>query len=180
MKSLLDVEHFGAIDADNDELLLVLRVYQSRKSKDLAAGSKFENIDLNNARTEYSSYLMNELDDEIHKHLPNYQDLVELLRTVGVWQFSPQEFEKQFGHAKAATTLSPVTEALEQLYDFSLLGFYRPGGKGYGGSEYVFKYKEPKTRFEPSSTRFRVHPGLIDVLGLKRFTVGESENAAET
>lgn len=156
----------------------VLRQYQSRKSKDPRAGNKFENIDLNNARTEYSSYLMNELDDEIHKHLPHYQDLVELLRKVGVWQFSPEEFEKQYSQARVAAQLGPVTEALEQLYDFSLLGFYRPGGKGYGGSEYVFKYKEPKTRFEPSSTRFRVHPGLIDVLGLKRFTVGEPENGA--
>ena len=69
-----------------------------------------------------------------------------------------------------------VTEALEDLYEFSLLGFYRPGGKGYGGSEYVFKYKEPKTKFDGSSTRYRVHPGLIDVLGLKRFTVAEAED----
>ena len=156
----------------------VLRQYQSRKAKDSAAGDKFDNIDLNNARTEYSNYLMNELDDEIHKHLPYYQDLIELLRKVGVWQFAPEEFSKHFNQAKLAAKLASANEALEQLYEFSLLGFYRPGGKGYGGSEYVFKYKEPKTRFEHSATRFRVHPGLIDVLGLKRFTVGESEDGA--
>lgn len=154
----------------------VLRQYQSRKSKESAAGDKFENIDLNNARSEYSNYLMNELDDEIHKHLPHYQDLVELLRKVGVWQFAPEEFAKHYSQAKFAAQVGSVNDALEQLYDFSLLGFYRPGGKGYGGSEYVFKYKEPKTKFELTSTRFRVHPGLIDVLGLKRFTVGESDD----
>lgn len=151
----------------------VLRQYQSRKGKDAAVGDRFENIDLNSARTEYSSYLMNELDDEIHKHLPHYEQHVELLRKVGVWQFTPDEFTKQYGQAGLAGSAS---EALEELYEFSLLGFYRPGGKGYGGSEYVFKYKEPKTKFESSSTRFRVHPGLIDVLGLKRFTVGEQDD----
>jgi hypothetical protein len=122
---------------------------------------------------------MNELDDEIHKHLPYYQDLVELVRKIGVWQFSVEEFAKQYHQARIAAAVGSVPDALQQLYDFSLLGFYRPGGRGYGGSEYVFKYKEPKTRFDPSAARFRFHPGLIDVLGLKRFTVAGSENEGE-
>lgn len=153
---------------------LVLRQYKLRKRKDAAAGDKFENIDLNSARNEYSAYLLQELDDEIHKHLPHYQELIQILRKVGVWQFAPQEFGKQYGQSQAATQLGSTMESLEQLYEFSLIGFYRPGGKGYGGSEYVFKYKEPRTKFDGSSTRFRVHPGLIDVLGLKRFTVGDA------
>jgi hypothetical protein len=157
----------------------VLHQYQLRKAHDATAGDRFENVDLNNARTEYSNYLMNELDDEIHKHLPYYQDLVELVRKIGVWQFSVEEFARQYNQAKIAAEVSSVVDALQQLYDFSLLGFYRPGGRGYGGSEYVFKYKEPKTRFDASAARFRVHPGLIDVLGLKRFTVAGSEDGDE-
>ncbi len=153
----------------------VLRQYKARKAQDGGAPERFENIDLNSARTEYSDYLMNELDDEIHKHLPHYRDLVELLRRIGVWQFTLEDFEKQSSGGGTAG----VRVALQELYDFSLIGFYRPGGRGYGGSEYVFKYKEPRTRLDSAATRFRTHPGLIDVLGLKRFTVGSGEGQAE-
>ena len=60
------------------------------------------------------------------------------------------------------------SEAIERLYEFSFVGFYRAGGRGFGGSEYVFKYREPRTRFDSTALRFRVHPGLIEVMGLKR------------
>jgi hypothetical protein len=151
----------------------VLKQYKARKAADPNVGDRFENIDLNNARTEYSNYLMNELDDEIHKHLPHYQELVEALRTIGVWQFTFEEFERQA--TSGGTKPEAARAVLQELYDFSLVGFYRPGGRGYGGSEYVFRYKEPRTRLDPAAGRFRIHPGLIDVLGLKRFTVASGE-----
>lgn len=157
----------------------VLRQYKTRRANDDAVPNQFENIDLNNARTEYSSYLMNELDDEIHKHLPHYQELVELLRSIGVWQFTFGELEKHFDASAKLADQGSAKDLLQELYDFSLVGFYRPGGRGYGGSEYVFRYKEPRTRLDPAAARFRTHPGLIDVLGLKRFTVGAGENAEE-
>jgi len=62
---------------------------------------------------------------------------------------------------------------LEKLYSYSIIGFYRAGGRGYGGSEYVFRYKEPRTKFDPTAFRFRVHPGLVEVLGLKKSTAAE-------
>jgi hypothetical protein len=148
----------------------VLKQYQARIAGTADPSPRFENVDLNNARVDYSTYLMNELDDEVHKHLPHYPALVEVLRLVGVWQFDFEQFERHYD-------ANPVPDhgaraALQDLFDFSLVGFYRPGGRGYGGSEYVFKYKEPRTRLDPAATRFRIHPGLIDVLGLKRFTMG--------
>jgi len=158
----------------------VLNRYKIRKVQANGVPNHFENIDLNDARIEYSTYLMNELDDKIHKHLPHYEDLVELLRNIGVWQFGPQEFEAKYG--EMAPTLSKPAgpkAALQELYDFSLIGFYRPGGRGYGGSEYVFKYKEPRTRLDLAASRFRIHPGLIEVLGLKKFTVSAGEGAGE-
>ncbi|MDZ1678454.1 hypothetical protein M2X72_21300, partial [Klebsiella pneumoniae] len=60
------------------------------------------------------------------------------------------------------------SEALEELYDYSFIGFYKAGGSGYGGSEYVFKYRDSRASFSHASTRFRIHPGLIEVLGLKK------------
>ncbi|MFN4310828.1 MAG: P-loop ATPase, Sll1717 family [Ferrovibrio sp.] len=153
----------------------VLRQYQAREKGRSVSAGMFENIDLHNARTEYSGYLINELDDEIHKHLPHYEKLVELLRAIGVWQFTFADFEKQYDANSDFQQKETAKTILQELYEFSLIGFYRPGGRGYGGSEYVFKYKEPKTRFDPQAVRFRIHPGLIEVFGLKRFTVGAAE-----
>lgn len=71
-----------------------------------------------------------------------------------------------------------LDKVLEDLFEFSIIGFYRVGGKGYGGSEYVFRYKEPRVAFDIGAPRFRIHPGFIDALGLKRFTVTEEPPAA--
>ncbi len=156
---------------------VVLKTYRARVKENLGADhGKFENPDLHNARPEYSDYLLAELDDEIHKHIPKYHDYLELIRALGVWQFTSEEFADVHGK-RAGADLPDVTTILSELYHYSLIGFYRPGGRGYGGSEYVFRYKEPRTRFDPTSTRFRVHTGLIDVLGLKRFSTGETTEA---
>jgi hypothetical protein len=104
---------------------------------------------------------------------------MELLRSIGVWQFTFEELEKCFFASPKLANQGSAKDLLQELYDFSLIGFYRPGGRGYGGSEYVFKYKEPRTRLDSAATRFRTHPGLIDVLGLKRFSLGVGENVEE-
>ena len=153
----------------------VLAQYKHRKNQDASAGEKFENVDLNEARSDYSNYLISELDDEIHKHLPYHEGLIELLRKIGVWQFTSDEFNAEY--AKEPLPNVSAEDALKRLYEFSFIGFYRPGGGGYGGSEYVFKYKEPKIRFDSTSSRFRIHVGLIEVLGLKRHG-GRSVEAA--
>ena len=151
---------------------VVLKQYKGRvKQTPDGDHGKFENPDLHNARPEYSDYLLAELDDEIHKHIPKYKDYLELLRALGVWQFTRDELVA-LHEKRAGEDLPPVDSILGELYHYSLIGFYRPGGRGYGGSEYVFRYKEPRTRFDPTAARFRVHTGLIDVLGLKRFSAG--------
>ena len=59
---------------------------------------------------------------------------------------------------------------LKDLFDYSVVGFYRAGGGGYGGAEYIFKYNEPRAQFDQSSTKYRLHLGLVDVLGLKKYS----------
>lgn len=150
----------------------ILKQYQIRSQADPAV-SKIENVDINNARGEYSDYLERELDDEIHKHLPHYTDLLDLVRKIGFWQFSLESFSEQYDASTLVEKIGTPLQALQELYDFSLIGFYRPGGGGYGGSEYIFKYKDARVRFDSTATRFRVHPGLIDALGLKKSTFKE-------
>ena len=128
---------------------------------------KVDNVDVHNARIEYSEYFLREIDDEVHKHLPDYEKHLNVLRALGKWQFEKTEFEEAFAAQYPTSPLSPL-EALERLFDFCFIGFYRAGGRGFGGSEYAFKYREPRIRFDQTSSRYRIHPGLIEVMGLKR------------
>lgn len=145
----------------------VLQQYTARKHTTPDIESFLDNIDVNGGRVEYSNYLKNELDDEIHKHVPDYKEYLEMLRAVGTWHFERKQFEDQWT-ARKREDREGAEGALQELFTFSVVGYYRPGGRGYGGSEYVFRYKEPVSKFDPTATRFRVHPGLIDYLGLKR------------
>ncbi len=70
------------------------------------------------------------------------------------------------------TAGSSTGDILADLYRFSIIGFYRAGGKGLGGAEWVYRYREPGTAFDVNAGKFRVHTGLLDVLGLKKFTWG--------
>lgn len=144
----------------------ILKQYKTRV-KEQGDDGPFENQDIHSARVEYSNYFINELDDEIHKHIPDYKDYLEVLRKLGSWHFDRDSFESEFQSSFFQSKRS-AQEVLADLYAFSVIGFYRPGGRGYGGSEYVFMYKEPQTQFDSSASRFRVHPGLLEVLGLKR------------
>lgn len=129
--------------------------------------NRIDNVDVHNARIDYSEYLLREIDDEVHKHLPDYEKHLNVLRALGKWQFDRGEYEEAFKRHYEESVITSG-EALENLYEFSFVGYYRAGGRGFGGSEYIFKYREPRTRFDNTATRFRVHPGLIEVMGLKR------------
>jgi hypothetical protein len=147
----------------------VLRQYKNRVSTEgITDNLKFDNLDVNKARTEYSHYFLNELDDEIYKHIPKYKDYLEIFKTIGVLQFSKEEYLDAFSRKKELSASNPM-DVLKELFEFSIIGFYRAGGKGYGGSEYVYKYKESKAQFDESAQKLRLHPGLMDVLGLKKY-----------
>lgn len=126
-----------------------------------------DNIDIHNARVEYSEYFLKEIDDEVHKHLPDYQRHLDVLRALGKWQFDRSEYEEMFKQHYPDAKLS-AAQALEALYDYSFIGYYKAGGRGFGGAEYMFSYRELRNRFDATSTRFRIHPGLIEVMGVKR------------
>lgn len=149
----------------------VLDRYKERNRGKETDSTRFSNEDVHTARIEYSEYLGAELDDEIHKHLPEYKRYLDLLRSIGGWQFESKLFETRASNRPDLIHGETPVSVLEKLYNYSIIGFYRAGGRGYGGSEYVFRYKEPRTKFDSTALRFRVHPGLIEVLGLKKVTV---------
>ncbi|MEQ0519079.1 hypothetical protein ABLX75_21095 [Klebsiella sp. JB_Kp010] len=128
---------------------------------------KIDNVDVHNARYDYSEYFLREIDDEVHKHFPEYERYLDVLRAIGTWQFDKSSFESILSQVYPRSDKT-ASEALEELYDYSFIGFYKAGGSGYGGSEYIFKYRDTRTSFSHASNRFRIHPGLIEVLGLKK------------
>jgi hypothetical protein len=151
-------------------------ILYSYKRKTSADGTdqpeSFQNEHLHDAKQAYSSYFLNELDDEIHKHIPNYRNYFEVFRSIGVVQFDRDVYVAAF-NARKKQDPSLDKEAimvLKELYEFSVVGFYRAGGQGFGGAEYVYRYKNPRVQFDPTAQNFRLHLGLMDVLGLKRFS----------
>ncbi len=103
--------------------------------------------------------------------MPCYKDYLEVFKSIGVLQFSHEDFEKNFHEKKQIFSSLPADSSiiLKELFEFSLLGFYQAGGSGYGGSAYVFKYIDNRAQFNPS-TKYKLHPGLTEVLGLKQYS----------
>jgi hypothetical protein len=149
-----------------------LQQYKQRRVKTPDSQQKIVNADVINARGDYSDYLLRELDDEIHKHVPDYKMYIALLRSLGIQSFEREKFVEMCKAKPEFTAGSAEGDILAALYRFSIIGFYRAGGKGLGGAEWVFRYREPGTAFDVNASKFRVHTGLLDVLGLKKFTWG--------
>ncbi|MFE9335118.1 P-loop ATPase, Sll1717 family [Streptomyces sp. NPDC006925] len=139
----------------------ILRQY---KAPLFDAGSQFDNQVVHEARSGYSDYLLNELDDEIAKHVPKYKEYLEVLKEIGSVHFPLEDFANSFERRESLAGIDPVS-ALGQLFEFSIVGYLKPGGRG-GGSEYVWRYRDPRARFNTSAEVFRVHPGFKEALDL--------------
>jgi hypothetical protein len=125
------------------------------------------------AQVTYSDYLYRELEDEIHKHLPQYEFYIEVLKNLEALQFTRSDFLDAWDRRKSLLSGEDKPDlAMQQLFEFSVIGFYSPGGGG-GGSEYVWKYRSPRNAFNENAAHFRVHSGFKDVMGLKKFTRSE-------
>lgn len=98
---------------------------------------------------------------------------MEVLKNLESLQFKKEDFLEAWEKRKSLLTQADHPElAMKQLYEFSLIGCYSPGGGG-GGAEYVFKYKDRRSTFNENASQFRVHSGFKDVLGLKKYVRSE-------
>lgn len=125
-----------------------------------------ENQDIASARPGYSEYLVNELDDEIHEVFPEWRRYLEALRRVHTVRFRKADFEAAFAALRLERFELSPDDALELLYRFSVIGFTKIGGGGYGGSAIAFRYRSPTVSFDPAAPHFNVHLGLKEALEL--------------
>ena len=131
--------------------------------------TQFDNGSVHAAREAYSDYLLNELDDEIAKHVPVYKEYLEVLKSLGTEKFVLAAFVDKWDARGGVAEKTPL-EALGHLFEFSVVGYLKSGGRG-GGSEYVWRYRDPRARFDSTADTYRVHPGFKEALDL---TLGRS------
>ena len=150
----------------------VLRAYKARGG---SPDGKLGNKDLIAARTPYSEYLLKELSDEIFKHVPAYRDYIDILKSLEALQFTREEFDQAcVRRADLLVNGASSLHVLRQLFEFSVVGYQKTGGVG-GGSEYIWRYIDPTIRLDDAATSFRIHFGLMEALGLKKFRRGDPD-----
>ncbi len=130
----------------------------------------FLNEDIVAARDEYSTYLKNELDDEILPHWPQWEEALQALSDVGTITFERGEFENNYKKRSSSKNLIDADHALELLYRFSVVGYERRSG--YGGSSWTFQYTDPGAGYDRNANRFKIHPGLKEYAKLREARQG--------
>lgn len=125
----------------------------------------FDNDDIQKARTPYSRYLKQELDDEIGPHWPQWSEALQACSELSRLTFSKDKFIEVYNRRKSNTNSILAEEALELLYRYSVIG-YR-GGFGKGGSGWVFQYTDPDAGWDNGAKSFKVHLGLKEFAKLR-------------
>lgn len=125
-----------------------------------------DNQDIANARPQYSEYVVSELDDEIHEVFPEWRQYLNVLRRIHTMRFARSTFDTEFAELKLDKLDMSIDDVLDLLYRFSVIGFAKIGGAGFGGSAIAFRYKDPSVNFDPAARTFTVHAGLKEALEL--------------
>ena len=148
-------------------LNLVLEQAKIRLQSNNDTIDKITNEDIHNIRTKYSTYLFEELKDEISSKYPDFNNYLEIIRNIHRVTFTRDDFFANYETTKNRICINESPDTiLERLYEFSIIGFYKPGGGGYGGSEYRFQYKSDFQTFNPQARNFKVHSGFKEYLEL--------------
>ncbi|MBA5983628.1 hypothetical protein HT737_29880, partial [Pseudomonas sp. MD195_PC81_125] len=125
----------------------------------------FINKDIVESRREYSTYLRRELHDEISPHWAEWEDSLRIISKIGLLSFARVTFEQRYTQSISPQSDRTSEQALETLYEYSVIGAYR--ASGYGGKKWVYRYSEPGEAWDSSGSLFKVHLGLKEHLALK-------------
>lgn len=124
------------------------------------------NDDIRSIQKEYSIYLYDEIKDETHVKYPNFDKYLEILRSIHTISFTQEMYEINYKSIKQRyPDIDSKEDILRILYEYGIIGFYKPGGGGAGGSEYCYIYKSFQP-FNPRAERFKIHMGFKEYLEL--------------
>lgn len=149
------------LDRPRDVISFINFVLERKKCKDL-----LNNEDISNARSEYSNYFKEELDDEIKAHWPQWEESINALRDIGYVTFLKSQFEEEYNkRLSEKNQIKDANTALEKLFEYSVVGYKRP--KSGGGSGWIYQYKDRTATFDARAESFKVHLGLSEFANLR-------------
>jgi hypothetical protein len=108
--------------------------------------------DVRSAELAFSTYLVDELDDEISATEPEWKTYLELLRRVGRSAFTRAELVACLAEIESPP---PAHTILGLLYKFGLIGFATRGR-----AEVLYRHRRPAITLDPKAESYQVHPGL--------------------
>lgn len=125
----------------------------------------FDNEDIQLAREPYSRYLKQELDDELGPHWDKWAEALQACSEISTITFSRDVFVEAYERRKSKKNFVDSDDALELLYQFSVVGYRR--GIGKGGSGWVFQYSDPHAGYDNGASLLKVHLGLKEYAKLR-------------
>lgn len=135
------------------------------KERNSASPLIFLNEDIVSSREDYSSYLKQELDDEIRPHWAFWDEALQSCSAISTITFERADFEREYAQRRSSKNDITASEALAFLYRFSVIGYERRSG--YGGSSWAFQYTDPEAGWDNVANRFKVHLGLKEYAKLR-------------
>ncbi len=123
------------------------------------------NKDITHARTSYSLFLKNELDDEIGPHWSTWDEALTTCSAISTITFQRHQFVDEYNKRKSKENNVSADDALNYLYQYSVIGY--ESRSGYGGSSWIFNYLNPESGWDSNATRFKVHAGLKEYAKLR-------------
>lgn len=106
-----------------------------------------------------------ELDDELGPHWEKWSEALQVFSELVTITFSRDDFIESYDRRKSKKNEVSAEDALETLYQFSIIGYRR--GIGSGGSGWVFQYTDPQAGWDNGASRLKVHPGLKEFAKLR-------------
>lgn len=147
------------------DIIQFLNFALDKALKELPDSDIFDNDDIQSAREPYSRYLKQELDDEIGPHWERWSEALQACSELATITFSRDDFHRAYKKRRSNKNLYDADEALEMLYDFSVIGYRR--GIGSGGSGWVFQYTDPDAGWDNGASKLKVHLGLKEFAKLR-------------
>jgi hypothetical protein len=116
------------------------------------------------AEDAYSSYLRQELRDEVFSHHPDADRWLELLRRIGTQTFELIAFDKECSASSDLLSGTGQGSVLKIFYNFGVIGCANRGAATE--DEVYWTYDEPSRPLDIGAPFFQVHPGLQKNLGI--------------
>jgi hypothetical protein len=126
--------------------------------------ARIETADVYDGENSYSDHMYNELDDEMHKQIPDARELMQTIQDIGSTRFTLEEWLSALSSRNVGVTREIAKQKLMVLFNYSVVGVPRSGGAG-GGTKIIYYYNG--RLLQPDfGGQITVHPSLKKPLNI--------------